>query len=242
MLAVSGVRAACCVFLAAALAPDNALGIRAFAELHACADLATAASRYIEKHFAAVLDTEEFLALQPEPLAALLDNDRITVPGEEAILDAVVRWLQAAPGPRAPHLAALLEHVRLPLLARDALLARAAAEPLASAGLRVKDLVIEALSFHLMRPERRAQHAAVCARARPRQPPRAPRVLLVVGGQAPKAIRDVEAYQLDAGRWRPAAELLTRRCRAGLAVVGGQVYAVGGFNGERPGEGDVNVY
>ncbi|KAJ8712016.1 hypothetical protein PYW07_004858 [Mythimna separata] len=231
LLAVSGVRAACCVFLAAALAPDNALGIRAFAELHACADLATAAARYIETHFVEVLDTEEFLALEPDTLAQLLDNDRITVPSEELILDAVVRWMQAAPGPRAPHLGALLEHVRLPLLAQDALVARANAEPLCSAGLRVKDLVIEALSFHLMRPERRAACAAVCARARPRQPPRAPRALLVVGGQAPKAIRDVEAFHLDAARWRPAAELLTRRCRAGLAVVGGKVYAVGGFNG-----------
>ncbi|XP_047032051.1 ring canal kelch homolog isoform X2 [Helicoverpa zea] len=231
LLQVSGVRAACCVFLAGALQPDNALGIRAFAELHACADLSLAAARFIENRFVEVLDTEEFLALAPDTLAQLLDNDRITVPSEEVILDAVVRWMQQAPGPRAPHLGELLEHVRLPLLARDALVARAAAEPLASAGLRVKDLVIEALSYHLMRPERRAACAAACARARPRQPPRAPKALLVVGGQAPKAIRDVEAYHLDAARWRPAADLLTRRCRAGLAVVGGKVYAVGGFNG-----------
>lgn len=152
--------------------------------------------------------------------------------------------------------------MRLPLVAQDALVSRAAAEPLASAGLRVKDLVIEALSFHLMRPERRALAAASCPRARPRHPPASPKVtahrplvpragshpprppgpvlflkspyrqmLLVVGGQAPKAIRDVEAYHMECGRWRPCAELLTRRCRAGLAVVHGKVYAVGGFNG-----------
>lgn len=153
------------------------------------------------------------------------------MPNEEVILDAVIRWMQHDAEERQQHLGSLLEHVRLPLLAQESLVARAAAEPLASAGLRVKDLVIEALSFHLMRPERRLAAAAACARARPRQPPRSPKVLLVVGGQAPKAIRDVEAYHADVARWRPAAELPSRRCRAGLAVVQGKVYAVGGLNG-----------
>ncbi|XP_013140757.1 PREDICTED: ring canal kelch homolog [Papilio polytes] len=231
LLQVSGVRAACCSFLAAALAPDNALGIRAFAELHACRDLRDCAARYVHRHFVEVLETEEFLSLTAETLAQLLDSDRIMVPNEEVVLDAVIRWMQHNAEERQQHLGALLEHVRLPLLARDALVARAAAEPLAGAGLRVKDLVIEALSFHLLRPERRAAAAAACARARPRQPPRAPKMLLVVGGQAPKAIRCVEALQLEAGRWRRAADLPSRRCRAGLAVVAGKLYAVGGFNG-----------
>ncbi|XP_045774595.1 ring canal kelch homolog [Maniola jurtina] len=231
LLQVLGARAACCGFLAAALAPDNALGIRAFADLHACAELADAAARFVDRHFVEVLETEEFLALEARALAALLDSDRITVPNEEVILDAVIRWMQHDPEARRAQLGALLEHVRLPLLPQDALVARAAAEPLASAELRVKDLVIEALSFHLLRPERRAAAAATCARARPRQPPREPRLLLVVGGQAPKAIRDVEAFHMDAARWRPARELPSRRCRAGLAAVGARLYAVGGFNG-----------
>lgn len=231
LLHVPGVRDACCAFLAAALAPDNALGIRAFADLHACSELALCAQRYVDLHFVAVLETEEFLALDADALAALLDSDRIVVPGEEVVLDAVVRWTRHGGAARAALLGALLEHVRLPLLAQDALVARAAAEPLASAGLRVKDLLIEALSFHLLRPERRAARAAACARARPRQPPRSPKALLVVGGQAPKAIRDVEAFHMECGRWRAAAELPTRRCRAGVACVGAKLYVVGGFNG-----------
>ncbi|XP_039756369.1 kelch-like protein 3 [Pararge aegeria] len=230
LLQLLGARAACCSFLAAALAPDNALGIRAFADLHACAELADSAARFVDRHFVEVLETEEFLALDAETLGSLLDSDRITVPDEEVLLDAVLRWMQHEPATRRARLGALLEHVRLPLLPRDALVARAAAEPLASAELRVKDLLIEALSFHLLRAEPRAARAAACARARPRRPPRA-RALLVVGGQAPKAIRDVEAFQLDCGRWRAAAELPSRRCRAGLAAVGARLYAVGGFNG-----------
>ena len=53
----------------------------------------------------------------------------------------------------------------------------------------------------------------------------------MVGGQSPKAIRGVECYDFESERWCPLAEMPTRRCRAGLAVVCGRVYAVGGFNG-----------
>lgn len=54
LLQVCGVREACCVFLAGALSPDNALGIRAFAELHACTDLTLCAQRFVETHFVEV--------------------------------------------------------------------------------------------------------------------------------------------------------------------------------------------
>lgn len=54
LLQVCGARAACCGFLAGALAPDNALGIKAFAELHGCADLARAAHAFVVAHFVEV--------------------------------------------------------------------------------------------------------------------------------------------------------------------------------------------
>lgn len=56
-------------------------------------------------------------------------------------------------------------------------------------------------------------------------------MLLVVGGQAPKATSRVEYYDFREERWYEACDIPSRRCRAGLAVVNGKVYAVGGFNG-----------
>ncbi len=41
------------------------------------------------------------------------------------------------------------------------------------------------------------------------------KVMMVVGGQAPKAIRSVECYDFEEGRWFQVAELPSRRCRAG---------------------------
>ncbi|XP_067852355.1 kelch-like protein 3 isoform X3 [Heptranchias perlo] len=56
-------------------------------------------------------------------------------------------------------------------------------------------------------------------------------VMIVVGGQAPKAIRSVECYDFKEDRWNQVAELPSRRCRAGVVYMSGRVYAVGGFNG-----------
>lgn len=53
----------------------------------------------------------------------------------------------------------------------------------------------------------------------------------MVGGQAPKAIRSVECYDFVSETWSSVAEMPGRRCRAGLVVLNGKVYAVGGFNG-----------
>ena len=39
--------------------------------------------------------------------------------------------------------------------------------------------------------------------------------MIVVGGQAPKAIRSVECYDFEEDRWDQIAELPSRRCRAG---------------------------
>ncbi|VDD82369.1 unnamed protein product [Mesocestoides corti] len=77
--------------------------------------------------------------------------------------------------------------------------------------------------------------------------------LLVFGGQAPKAIRSVEYYDFATDTWTsagssvamqsssssqsssglrfPITDLPNRRCRCGVAVVGGLIYVIGGFNG-----------
>lgn len=40
-------------------------------------------------------------------------------------------------------------------------------------------------------------------------------VMLVIGGQAPKAIRSVECYDFKEDRWCQLAEMPSRRCRCG---------------------------
>ena len=40
-------------------------------------------------------------------------------------------------------------------------------------------------------------------------------VLLVIGGQAPKAIRSVECFDFKEEKWTQLADMPSRRCRCG---------------------------
>ena len=61
-------------------------------------------------------------------------------------------------------------------------------------------------------------------RVRPRLPIGKPKILLAIGGQAPKAIRSVEGYDFKEDKWVNISEMPNRRCRCGVAVVKGKVF------------------
>ncbi|VDM54675.1 unnamed protein product [Angiostrongylus costaricensis] len=56
-------------------------------------------------------------------------------------------------------------------------------------------------------------------------------LIMVVGGQAPKAISSVDTFDPDSQRWNSLAPLQQRRCRCGVVKAGDLIYAIGGFNG-----------
>ncbi|MEJ1287831.1 kelch-like 2 Mayven [Cricetulus griseus] len=126
-------------------------------------------------------------------------------------------------------MARLMEHVRLPLLPREYLVQRVEEEALVKNSSACKDYLIEAMKYHLLPTEQRMLMKSV--RTRLRTPMNLPKLMVVVGGQAPKAIRSVECYDFKEERWHQVAELPSRRCRAGMVYMAGLVFAVGGFNG-----------
>ncbi|XP_042341063.1 kelch-like protein 2 [Plectropomus leopardus] len=229
LLQLNEVKKACCEFLSSQLHPSNCLGIRAFADLHACSQLLTQANSYAEQHFTEVVGSEEFLNLGMEQVSSLIASDKLTIPTEEKVFEAVIAWVNHDKDVRQEHLAHLMEHVRLPLLSREYLVQRVEEESLIKNSSACKDYLIEAMKYHLLPADQRALMKT--ARTRMRTPACCPKVMVVVGGQAPKAIRSVECFDFEEQRWYQVAELPTRRCRAGVVYVGGCVYAVGGFNG-----------
>ena len=95
-----------------------------------------------------------------------------------------------------------MEYVRLPLLGKDYLLQRVDGTGLFEDHPRCKDYVIEALKFHLTLSSDPVKLSSFnSARIRPRQPIGLPKVILAIGGQAPKAIRSVECYDFKEERW-----------------------------------------
>jgi len=228
LLQLTDVRNACCEFLKSQLHPTNCLGIMRFADLHLCQDLVTAAHGYIEQFFTEVVMSEEFLQLEARQVVDFISSDRLTVPSEEKVFEAVVTWVNYQPQQREQYLPELMQHVRLPLLSRDYLVERVETEPLIKRSFACKDYLIEAMKYHLLPRNQRMNIQTPRTRSRT---PGMPKTLYVVGGQAPKAIRSVECYDIQSERWKTAADMNLRRCRAGVSVCKGIIYAVGGFNG-----------
>ncbi|EDW39735.1 GL15763 [Drosophila persimilis] len=225
LLQLTDVRDACCDYLQTQLDASNCLGIREFADLHACVELLNYAETYIEEHFNDVIQFDEFLNLSHEQVINLIGNDRISVPNEERVYECVIAWLRYDVPMREQFTSALMEHVRLPFLSKEYITQRVDKELLLEGNIICKNLIIEALTYHLLPTETKS------ARTVPRKTVGMPKILLVIGGQAPKAIRAVEWYDLRDEKWYQAAEMPNRRCRSGLSVLGDKVYAVGGFNG-----------
>ena len=199
LLQLVDVRDACCEFLQSQLHPTNCLGIKAFADLHGCIDLVAGAESYIESHFTEVLDCDEFLSLNHRQVIELIASDTITVPSEERVYEAVLAWVNHKPETRKKNLPELMENVRLPLLSKDYLIERVKAEPLMEEFSQCKDYIIEALTYHLTLGDKERINPASLAmlnsiRTKIRQPVGRPKVMLAIGGQAPKAIRSVEYY------------------------------------------------
>ena len=147
-----------------------------------------------------VLECDEFYALTPEQVAQLIASDTITVPSEEKVFESVISWINFNTDERSGHLPQLLEHVRLPLLSQEYLLNRVESEPLLKTNDNCKDFIIEAMKFHLLKGDLKLSMSLTSPRTKPRQPIGLPKVMLAIGGQAPKAIRSVECYDFKASR------------------------------------------
>ncbi|KAK2904415.1 kelch-like protein 3 isoform X1 [Channa argus] len=239
LLQLMDVRQVCCEFLQSQLHPTNCLGIRAFADLHTCTQLLSQAHTYAEQHFCEVVQAEEFLGLSLQQVCNLISSDKLTVSSEEKVFEAMIAWIKHDKPARLEYMPKLMEHVRLPLLSKDYLVQIVEEEALIKNNGTCKDFLIEAMKYHLLPADQR--HLIKTDRTRPRTPISIPKVMIVVGGQAPKAIRSVECYDFQEDRWYQVADLPSRRCRAGVVSMAGQVYAVGGFNSSLR-ERTVDVY
>ncbi|XP_054712962.1 kelch-like protein 17 [Uloborus diversus] len=231
LLQVQSVREACCKFLLRQLHPSNCLGIRSFADAHSCEELHRKSHKYALQNFQEVALTEEFLLLPFCEVRDLIASDQLNVLSEEIVYKAIVTWIRHEPTTRERYLGKLLHHVRLPLTGRDFLLAQVADEPLLQGSQEGKDLLIEAMKYHLL-PEQRNNMVSI--RTTHRKPEGLRPYLFAIGGGSLFAIHcECEYYNPRTDRWSPIASTSHRRSRAGVAAVGRLVYAVGGYDGTK---------
>lgn len=224
------VREACSEFLVKRLHPSNVVGIRTFADTLGCPALVEATNKFIQMHFRQVCLSDEFLALPLKDAIEIFSWDQLFVVSEEQVFEAVMLWVLHDQESRAPLLPVVLSHVRLPLLSPQFLADRVAAEPLIRGCHRCRDLLDEARDYLLM-PERRQLLQGF--RTRPRWCPDVAGHIYAIGGlsKSGDSQSSVEVYDPALRYWQVSEAMSMTRSRVGVAVLRGQLYAIGGFNG-----------
>jgi len=230
LLQLAEIQDVCCEFLKRQLDPSNCLGIRAFADTHACRELLRIADKFTQHSFQEVMEHEEFLLLPLSQLIDIISSDELNVRSEEQVFQAVMAWVKYNINERRNHLAHVLQHVRMPLLTPKFLVGTVGSDILIKSDDACRDLVDEAKNYLLLPQERPLMQGP---RTRPRKPIRKGEVLFAVGGWCSgDAIASVERYDPQTGEWKMVSPMSKRRCGVGVAVLNDLLYAVGGHDGQ----------
>ncbi|XP_050308628.1 kelch-like protein 18 [Anthonomus grandis grandis] len=226
---ISKVRDACATYLLQRIHPQNALGFRSFAEQLGSSTLKDSAEKYIEWYFSEVSQHEEYLNLTFMEVKALLGKNDLRVDNEEQVFEACMRWIKHDTETRKEYLPELLSLVRIPLLSPMYITDRVRNEEQIRYSIQCRDLIDEALTFHLL-PERRALIQSF------RTEPRVCDIkgyIYVVGGlnRHGESLSTVEFYDPNTKKWTLGPSMSTMRSRLGVAVIKHKLYAFGGYNG-----------
>jgi kelch-like protein 18 len=229
-LQLTTVRNACAEFLMRKFHPQNVLGIKSFADSLSHSTLVLAADKFINRKFAAIASSEEFMQLPFNELIDIVRRDEICG-SEEVIFEACMRWIKYNESERSQHLPEVLSKVRLPLLSPQFLADSVATEELIRSSHTCRDLLDEAKDYHLM-PERRELLQSY--RTRPRGNEFLRGEIYAVGGltKSGDAVSTVEIYNVQKNEWRMGEAMSMLRSRVGVAVLHNKLYAFGGFNGQ----------
>ncbi|CAJ0919707.1 unnamed protein product, partial [Mesorhabditis belari] len=149
-----------------------------------------------EERLLAIIFTRIF-ALDFERFCSLISDDRLVCGegGEEEVYRTAIRWIQAAPEEREQYTPKLLSQVRLGLCSADFPAETVFNEPAIKNQQECKGILLEASKVHLRRGRFSPSASSLRERfVRPRQQIGSNKIVIVVGGQAPKTIHNVDAY------------------------------------------------
>ena len=237
LLHLESARQACVDFLMRQLDPANCLGIRGYADLHACEDLVRVCDRFFYDHFADVVESEEYLSLPGNVLEKLLESDELNVKHERQVYEAVAAWVKHDIDSRQTLLPRLLARVRLAQLSPSYLATIVERDPVVRRDLDCRDLIDEAKNYHLLVDSLSEDSDDDYCERQQRCRPRKSTIgcLYAVGGRGKSGepYMSVEKYDFRVDQWESVAELNSRRRHVGVAALDGLIYAIGGHDGEQ---------
>uniref|UniRef100_A0AAR5QJ18 BTB domain-containing protein n=1 Tax=Dendroctonus ponderosae TaxID=77166 RepID=A0AAR5QJ18_DENPD len=233
-LSILGALDLCSTYLESILRPNNCIGILAFARSHFCRKLADNCWKYIMRNFAHVADqSAEILLLSLQELQEIINADDLNVKSEETVWEIILRWIEYSTDSRKQHIVELMKCIRLGLLDTQFFLERVKDHPYVAGCEASRPMIIETLKFlyDLEMITHRDGEVVTPEIARPRVPHE---ILFAIGGWSGGSPTNfIETYDTRADRWVKVEEVDPTGPRAyhGTAVVGYNIYVIGGFDG-----------
>ncbi|XP_018329574.1 kelch-like protein 10 [Agrilus planipennis] len=233
-LSLLGVLEVCCKYLEFKLNPVNCIKILLFARAYFCQELADYAWKYIMRHFVDISkQNDDILNLSLQDFREIINSDDLNVRSEETVWEAILRWINHDPDTRRKHIVVLMKCIRLGLLDTQFFLEHVKDHPYVTSCEESRPMIIETLKFlyDLEMITHRDGEVPTPEIARPRVPHE---ILFAIGGWSGGSPTNyMETYDTRADRWVKVEEVdpMGPRAYHGLAVVGYNIYMVGGFDG-----------
>lgn len=116
MLQISCLQELCESYLKGQIGPENCIGIWKLASNLNCQKLVEKCWTYILEFFPTVVNTEEFELISADDLITIIINNDLNTSSEEAVCDAILKWVNVDPEGRNKELGKLFKNVRFPLI------------------------------------------------------------------------------------------------------------------------------
>lgn len=118
---IMGIVRGCCEFLKSELCLDNCIGICKFTDYYYCPELRQKAYMFILHNFEEMVKVSaEFLELSVSELKDIIEKDELNVKQEDAVFEAILKWISHDPQNRKQHISVLLPKVKFNYFLWDA--------------------------------------------------------------------------------------------------------------------------
>ena len=137
------------LFLEESINVSNCLALESFASQYSCESLKQAAVTYSLENFVAVAKSSDFQSFELEKVKTLLSDDKINVPQEEEVYEAMIRWVKHEVESRGCFLPELLKCLRFFSMSKYSLRQILEDEELVKRNLSCMGIIVSGLDYSL---------------------------------------------------------------------------------------------
>ncbi|XP_053573803.1 kelch-like protein 10 [Bombina bombina] len=228
---VMGIVRACCTFMESHMCLKNCIGLYKFTDYYYCPELQQKAQTYILQNFTDIVKaSDEFLELSLMEFSNIIEQDELNVKKEDAVFDAIVKWIGHDQESRKNCISFLLTKVRFGLMHADFFMNNVKSNDYVKNCEECKPIIINALQslFNLnMHGQSTLNFSTHFSR------PRLPfAILFAIGGWSGSSPTNIiEAYDIRANCWvNVTGKDESPRAYHGAVYLNGFVYVIGGFD------------